>query len=139
MTNRRHALASGLETLSPRADGATHQPVTTTLSTAVSAVRYPSSPSVTLNRPAVTIQRVAQHSVRLLARILRRPRLRAQRLRRSDREDLEMRELSSIRERSRRILLHPRARVAHVRAAYLAIGGCVPEQTERSQCAREVP
>jgi hypothetical protein len=63
MTNRRQALASGLRTLSPRADAATHQPVTTTLSTAVSAVRYPSSPSVALNRPAVTIQRVAQHTI----------------------------------------------------------------------------
>ena len=32
-----------------------------TLSSALSAVCYPSSPSVSLNRLAVTIQRVAQH------------------------------------------------------------------------------
>ena len=55
------ALASDLETGIPRAHGALPPTVITTLSSAVSAVPYPSSPSVALNRLAVTIQRVAQH------------------------------------------------------------------------------
>jgi len=60
MTSGRSGSRPGVETRVARVRGPPTSPVTSTLSSATAAVRYPSPPGVALNLRVVTIHRVAQ-------------------------------------------------------------------------------